>query len=179
MKNNKVVIRYAKALFAYALENKISKDIKKDMLLISNMLTLEKEIIKILNNPIIEDKKKEKIIITIFKNINKSTHRFIKFLFYKKRLSILNNVAKKYLEFFEEYQGNQEVKIITPVAITETIEREVIRKIKQTTDKNIQLKNIIDSTIIGGFVLQIGNKLYNASVSNQLKENILKQKFMS
>jgi len=177
MKGSKVSIRYAKAIFIYALENKISKHIEKDMLLISNTLDLEKKVVKILNNPTIEDEKKEKIIIAIFKNINESTRRFIKLLLYKKRLSILDSVAKKYLEIFEKYQGNQEVKIITPVAITESIKREVLKITKQMTNKNIQLKNVIDSAILGGFILQIGNTRYNASISNQLKE--LKQKFMN
>jgi F-type H+-transporting ATPase subunit delta len=48
-------------------------------------------------------------------------------------------------------------------------------KLKTLSSKEISLKKTVDETILGGFILRVGDQQYNASVSNQLNE--LKNKF--
>jgi F-type H+-transporting ATPase subunit delta len=45
-----------------------------------------------------------------------------------------------------------------------------LAKIATFSDKKITIENIVDPSIIGGFVLRIGDKQYNASVANRLQE---------
>jgi F-type H+-transporting ATPase subunit delta len=51
----------------------------------------------------------------------------------------------------------------------------VLAKIKEFSNKNITIQNVVDPSIIGGFVLRIGDKQFNASVASKLQS--LKQEF--
>jgi len=51
----------------------------------------------------------------------------------------------------------------------------VLNKVKELTRKEVTLENIVDESILGGFILRVGDKQYNASISNKL--NNLKKEF--
>ncbi len=55
------------------------------------------------------------------------------------------------------------------------LEAKVLAKIASFSNKNITIQNIVDPAIIGGFILRIGDKQYNASVANRLQT--LKREF--
>jgi F-type H+-transporting ATPase subunit delta len=61
------------------------------------------------------------------------------------------------------------------VALTGDLEKKVLAKVKELTGKNVTLKNIIDETVLGGFILRVGDLQYDASIANQL--NTLKREF--
>jgi F-type H+-transporting ATPase subunit delta len=65
--------------------------------------------------------------------------------------------------------------VTTAIPLTEDLKSKVLVKAKELTGKDVDVKNIIDETIIGGFILRIGDIQYNASIANQL--NKLKREF--
>jgi len=71
--------------------------------------------------------------------------------------------------------GVEVAKVTTAIALTAELERKVLATIATISDKKITIENIIDPAIIGGFILRIGDKQYNASVANRLQE--LKREF--
>ena len=84
-------------------------------------------------------------------------------------------MASKYLALYAEANGDQTAVVTTAVALEGDLEVKVLDKLKSLTGKNVTVKNIIDESIIGGFILRVGDLQYNASVSNQL--NKLKREF--
>ena len=53
--------------------------------------------------------------------------------------------------------------------MTPEIEAKVLSKVKQMTgSENVTINNTIDESIIGGFILRVGDLQYNASIANQL-----------
>jgi F-type H+-transporting ATPase subunit delta len=86
-----------------------------------------------------------------------------------KRASILAEVSKSYIELYQEQQGVKDVTVITAISLTDAMEKKVMAKVKELTGSDsVNLKNIIDPKILGGFVLRIGDVQYNASIANQL-----------
>ena len=61
------------------------------------------------------------------------------------------------------------------ITLTKELEEKVLAKVKALTNREVLLENIIDESIIGGFILQIGDKQYNASISGKLES--LRKKF--
>jgi F-type H+-transporting ATPase subunit delta len=55
------------------------------------------------------------------------------------------------------------------------LEAKVLAKVATLSDKKITIENTVDASIIGGFILRIGDKQYNASVANRLQ--VLKREF--
>ena len=48
-------------------------------------------------------------------------------------------------------------------------------KVKELTGKEVEVVNLIDESILGGFILRVGDIQYNASIANKL--NNLKREF--
>lgn len=59
--------------------------------------------------------------------------------------------------------------------MTSELETKVLAKIASFSNKKITIENIVDPAIIGGFILRMGDKQYNASVANSLQN--LKREF--
>ena len=59
--------------------------------------------------------------------------------------------------------------VTTAVPLSSALEKIVLAKAKELSKAEISLTNNVDPSIVGGFILRIGDLQYNASVSNQLE----------
>ena len=66
--------------------------------------------------------------------------------------------------------------VTTAIPLTDDLKSKVLAKAKELTGKDVTIKNIVEASIIGGFILRIGDIQYNASIANKL--NKLKREFI-
>ena len=118
---------------------------------------------------------KKLVLLEVFKTSNKTTQSLIDILDSNNRITILGHVASKYTELFDESKGIQLGTVTTAVALTADLKKQVLAKAKELTGKDVEVENIVDEDILGGFILRVGDKQYNASVANKL--NKLKREF--
>ena len=175
MAGARAAIRYAKAVLSLASDQKAADAVNKDMKLIASTIAESKELSSMLQSPVIPSSNKKVVLLDVFKNSNKATQSLIDVLDTNNRVDILGQVASKYNALFDESKGVQVATVTTAVALTAALKKEVLAKAKELTGKNVEVENIIDESILGGFILRIGDVQYNASVANQL--NKLKREF--
>jgi len=72
-------------------------------------------------------------------------------------------------------RGTQVATVTTAIPLTSDLKTKVLAKVKELTGKEAEVKNIIDETILGGFILRVGDIQYNASIANKLDK--LKREF--
>ena len=72
-------------------------------------------------------------------------------------------------------RGTQVATVTTAVPLTSDLKTKVLAKVKELTDKEAEVENIIDESILGGFILRVGDIQYNASIANKLDK--LKREF--
>ena len=168
-------IRYAKALLSLASDQKTAEVVNNDMKLIANTLAESKDLSEALQSPVIPSSVKKSILLDVFKSSNKTTLSLIDTLVTNNRINILVHVASKYNQLFDVSRGIEVATVTTVVALTADLKKQVLAKAKELTGKDVEVENIIDESILGGFILRIGDVQYNASVANQL--NKLKQEF--
>ncbi|MEZ4780306.1 MAG: ATP synthase F1 subunit delta [Flavobacteriaceae bacterium] len=92
-----------------------------------------------------------------------------------KRIELVESVAIKYSELYDIQNGKEKVVVTSAVPMTEDIEMKVLAKIKKLTNKAVTVENVIDESILGGFILRVGDVQYNASIANKLDK--LKREF--
>ncbi|KJD34135.1 ATP synthase subunit delta [Tamlana nanhaiensis] len=175
MSGARAAIRYAKAVFSLASDQNTTEVVNNDMKLIANTIAESKDLSDMLQSPVITSTVKQSVLNEVFKGTDKSTLSLINTLISNNRIAILNDVAVKFNQLFDASKGIELATVTTAVAITPAIEAKVLAKAKELTGKTVEIKNVIDDTILGGFILRIGDVQYNASVANQL--NKLKQEF--
>ncbi|MFV0541902.1 MAG: ATP synthase F1 subunit delta [Aestuariibaculum sp.] len=175
MAGARAAIRYAKAVLSLAVDNKTDEVVNKDMKLIAKTIAESSDLKEALLSPVITSSVKKTILLSVFSKTAKETTSLINTLVENNRVSILENIAVKYTQLFEAAKGIEVATVTTAIALDSKFEAQVIAKAKALTGKEIEVKNIIDKTIIGGFILRVGDKQYDASVANKLDK--LKREF--
>ena len=175
MAGARAAIRYAKAVLSLASDQNTAEVVNSDMKLIADTIAENKELNDMLQSPVITSSDKKAVLLEVFKASNKNTLDLISTLSTNNRISILQHVASKYNQLFDESKGIEIATVTTAVELSEDLKKKVLAKAKALTGKDVEVENIIDESILGGFILRIGDTQYNASVANQL--NKLKQEF--
>ena len=172
---SRAAIRYAKALLSLAKDQNVAEAVSKDMELITKTISESHELELLLKNAIVKSEDKKAILSKVFSGLNPDSVSLLNLLVENKRIDILNEVASKYTSLYDDYIGKEVATVITAVPMTNDMEIKVLAKVKELTPKSVELHNVIDESILGGFILRIGDKQYNASIANKL--NTLKREF--
>jgi F-type H+-transporting ATPase subunit delta len=168
MTGSRAAIRYAKAIFEMAQQAGTAQQVGEDMAVIASTINGNNELNDFINSPTISADIKESALKEIFANTQSITQGLFHLLHENKRFAILHNIASQYKQQYDVANGIEEATVTTAVEITPELEAKVLAKIKEFSDKKITLKNVVDPSIIGGFIIRIGDKQYNASVANRL-----------
>ncbi len=164
----RAAIRYAKAILELANEQNATEAVAKDMEQVAKTIATSRELQLMLQSPIVKTEDKKASLKAIFKDSHKLTLQLIDLLAANKRIALLGEVAKKYKVLFDELKGKEVAVVTTAFPLDSNLEKKVLAKVKELTNKEVELQNKIDESIIGGFILRVGDKQYNASISNQL-----------
>ena len=169
MSSTRAAIRYAKAILDLANSKSVATEVSQDMTLIANTIKENKELQDFIINPTLRNEVKNSALLEVFDSVNGLSKGLFQLLFENKRFEILESIAVEYNKLFDEANGVEVAKVTTAVAMTPELEAKVLAKIKEFSNKKVSIESTIDPTIIGGFILRIGDKQYNASVANRLQ----------
>ncbi|MDX1461499.1 MAG: ATP synthase F1 subunit delta [Marinirhabdus sp.] len=174
--SSRAAIRYAKAVLEQANEANLGEVVFGDMKSVSGTIDNSKELRNVLKNPIIKGEDKKKALHKIFENNSEVTKGLIDILTTNKRIALLGGVASSYVDLYNEAKGVKVARVTTAVPLSSELESKVLAKVKEMTGSDsVTIENTIDESIIGGFILRVGDLQYNASIANQL--DTLKREF--
>lgn len=169
MAGTRAAIRYAKAILDMANSSGVAKEVSNDMILIASTIKSNAELNDFIQNPTTKADVKQNALLEVFAQTNNVTKGLFQLLFDNKRFEILEAIATEFNRLFDEMNGIEVAKVTTAAELTPELEAKILAKIKEFSDKTITIESIVDPSIIGGFILRIGDKQYNASVANRLQ----------
>jgi F-type H+-transporting ATPase subunit delta len=168
MTGSRAAIRYAKAILEMAQASGTAPQVNEDMALIASTIHSNGELSGFIGSPTIKANVKEAALKEVFAGTQNITQGLFQLLHENKRFDILAQIAAEYKIQFDVMNGVEVATVTTAFPITPELEAKVLSKVKEFSDKKITLKNIVDPAIIGGFILRIGDKQFNASIANRL-----------
>ena len=179
MKETRVAQRYAKSLISLAEERNILELVKEDMQTIIAVCEENHDFTSMLKNPIVKPDRKTLILHQIFeKEVCELSLALINLVVQKRREAILGAIADNFMDLYNELKNIVKASVVTAIAITDDIKAQVLTQLKCVVgDSEVLLEERVDETIIGGFVLRIGDREFNASIANKLLQ--LKREFVS
>jgi len=175
MKTSRAAIRYAKALLLESVEKDSTEQIFYDMELIKNTFYNNIDLKYMVESRVIKNSIKLSSLNLIFKQLSSLSLSLIKVLYDNNRINLLDIIAIKYIERYKEFKGIQSATVTTAIPLNDELENQVLETISKLTNKKTTLINKVDQSLIGGFVLRVGDIEYNASFKNKLKN--IKQEF--
>ena len=166
---SRAAIRYAKAIYEIADEENFIKEIFNDMIRINKLNRDSSDFKNLLSNSIIDNFDKKKAILSLLEKNNSITEKLLDLLIHNKRVAIISDIASCFLQLYNKNNNIKEAIVITASPIDKDLEKKILSQIKIPAAKSINLINLVDSSIIGGFIIRYDGKEYNASIKQNLK----------
>lgn len=87
----------------------------------------------------------------------------------RKRLDEVSSLADEFVVLSNNAQGIEDAKVYSTRPLTEEEHASISSTFaKKIGKQSLRIENIIDPSLIGGLRLQIGNRIYDSSVSTKL-----------
>jgi F-type H+-transporting ATPase subunit delta len=171
MTTNKIALRYAKSWIHLALEQKEIETAWADAKVLKNLLKENADFAGFVRSPVISYDKKKKILSALFDGkLSKLTLLFLQLLVTKHREFHLPAIVESFLLQYKSLKEISTIKVISAQPL-EKEEQEKIIKLASSSGigfKNMELETAIDESLIGGFVIELEDYVYDASVKNQI-----------
>ncbi len=172
MNNPRLAGRYAKSLLDLAIEQGQLDIVYADVKFLMNICKSNPDFVSVLKSPVIKVDKKEKIIESITNGrVSNLTSLFIQLLVRKARESNLPEIVKAFIEQYNKLKDIHHVKVTTAIPLTAEAEQVILSKVRSNTPiKNIELETLVDDELIGGFKLEVGGTLVDATILRDLND---------
>lgn len=176
MSEIRIASRYAKSLIELAQERGELEQVKEDMDMFAKVLDQSRDLKLLMRNPVVKSDKKLAVINAIFKGkVNDLTLVFFEIMARKSRESVLVFIAPEFTNQYNVYKGITTASVTTAVPLSEELRNELGQRLVAQTGQRVELEEKIDPTLIGGFVLRVGDQQIDSSVKYNL--NKLRNKF--
>ena len=176
MPSPRIAARYAKSLMDLSIEQNQLEAVYTDMKWLQEVCKQNRDFVNMLRSPIIKADAKQKIVAAITdKSVSALTASFNKLVIAKGRERILPEIASAFIDAYKQHKGIHTLFLTTASPISDGTRQALVEQVKKTAGfQQVELHEKIDPALIGGFVLQVGDKLVDASIAYDLK-NIAKQ----
>ncbi len=172
MSVTRIASRYAKSLLDLAVEQKKLDRILKDVESLKEA-TDNQDFHLLLKSPIISKGKKADVFKALFaERFDEMSMRFIHLILNKGRESYIPDIAKEFIEQYRTMNSISIVKVTTATPLSETALEQIKTKLlaSSETGKNVEIVTKVNPDILGGFVIEINDKLYDDSVAHKLEK---------
>jgi F-type H+-transporting ATPase subunit delta len=170
MSEIRVAARYAKSLYDLAIERNLLEKVEQDAIAFLDLCHSNRAFTNMLKSPIVHLDKKWHILDRAFTGkFSPLTMEFFKIVLRKKRDHVLPDIFRQYMEMFYANKNIIKATVYSAVPLSETLKTEIQSFLAKRTQATIELRNEINSDLLGGFVLKYEDKLVDASVSTQLR----------
>lgn len=170
MLNGALAKRYARALFELAGQMKVLDQIDAELKEFSALLAEHQEMYTILNHPNIGLSDKKTIVTNICKGYSQTTLTFLCLLVESRRQNLFAMISREFARMADAARNMVEVKLISAAPLTDQQEKDLIQALAAQTGGNIRLIKAVDSDLIGGVKLQIGDTVIDGTVQTALSK---------
>ena len=165
---SRAAIRYAKAMYDIANEENSINEVYKDMNFINELNSGYLDFKNLLSNSQINFQDKKKLILSLIKQSNSLTEKLIDLLIHNKRVKIIGDIASSFIQLYNKHNNIKEATIITASPINNDLESEILSMINIKDANSVNITNVVNPNIIGGFIVRFDGKEYNASIKQNL-----------
>jgi len=170
MNEGKIITRYAKAVFQLAIDKNMLEPVSKDMESIFEVCKQLPEFKQIMGTPVLIPSKKIEIFDSLFaKSFNPLSLSFYHLVINHRRELFLSDISRMFLQIYRKHKGIKTATLTTAIGIDEKTRASILQSLKcYSVNNQVVLNETIEPKIIGGFILNIDDMHFDASVSSSL-----------
>lgn len=158
-------------MFDIAKEQNKLEEFGNELRTIRDTLQLNPDLRKFLEHPLVPSKSKKETIHQIFSDdVSPMVLQFLYVIIDRRREAAIMAAIDGYIDLYRSAQNIEVAKIHVVKELTAEEEAKLIAGLEKMTGKKIDPLYYIDPSIIGGVVIQIGDRLIDGSLERQLRD---------
>ena len=170
MRDVRVAKPYARALFDAATEQQVVAQIVEDAHQLIELAEASPDFDEFVRNPIVSPQFKSETFQQILSEaIHPLSLNFLLLLTSKQRERWLVSALQIFLAIVDEKEGRLVAHVTTAIPLTEIQQTDLINKLSAYSGKQVRLEVNVDAAIKGGFILRLGDTIFDGSVATQLQ----------
>jgi F-type H+-transporting ATPase subunit delta len=166
---------YARALFDAAKEKNRLAHVHEEL---GDFVAATREVPELralLENPEIDHRTKQAALEELLSGGEELVRNFLLVLVDKGRAPQLEEVAREFDALVAAEERRLEVELTTAYELSDAEAKEILSQIESQSGRQVEATRRVDPSIIGGFVLQAGSMLVDASIRGRFER--LRQEF--
>jgi F-type H+-transporting ATPase subunit delta len=168
---SRVASRYAKAFVSVALNGQDQAKLYEDANFVLNTITDSRDLALALQSPIIKADKKAAILKEIFSaKVSDLTNKLFDLVVDRNRTDALKEIMESILKEFDVVKNIQRATVVTSSPLAADTKAVLVEKVAKSTGKTVELEEKVDPTLIGGYILTVGDRQLDCSVKTQLQQ---------
>jgi F-type H+-transporting ATPase subunit delta len=169
MQPSKPARRYAGAAFGLAQELGCAQAFLSDMAELARLIGESPELAGFLTNYSIPRQKRSGILESLFRaRVHDLTWRFLRFVEEKRRTGLLAEIVEALHDLSAQEAGIRKALLTTAMPLEEPDLRMLTARIEQLAGGPVDLKAVVKPSLVGGFCVQIGDRLHDLSIAASL-----------
>lgn len=161
--------RYANSLLQYAISMEQEEEVYDKMILLSELFWKVPRLRSTIINPAISRQDKKNVLTTACGgNIPSSLSRMIDLILKNEREDVLLYIVLRFIELYRQHFNIQSGKLVTAVEVDSGTQMRLVERISEIVNAQVEIQPVVDPTIIGGFILTLGDLRWDASISGEL-----------
>lgn len=170
MRDIRVAKPYARALYEAASEQDALDAIIADVDKLRGLIEQSEELTQLIHSPVLSPQFKDEAFQQLFADaMHPLTINFFKLLALKQRERYLIAIMDVFSAIVDEAAGRLVAKVTTAVPITPEQEERLTAQLSAYSGKQVRLESTTDAQIQGGFIVQLDDTVFDASVASQLQ----------
>ncbi|CDQ38304.1 MULTISPECIES: F0F1 ATP synthase subunit delta [Virgibacillus] len=165
-----VAKRYAEALFQLGKEKATLDKLLDELRVVKKVVEHNQDLYRFLMHPRITNDKKKQFIDEVFQGLQANVIHTLKLLVERHRIEMTSSIIDHFIQLVNDANGIAEATVYSVRELTDEEHKELENRFAaRFNKKQIQLTNMVDSSLIGGLKIRIGNTIYDGTVSGKLK----------
>jgi len=161
---------YSEALFDVAREHDALDEIRDQLGEVADAIAVDRDLQVFFFSPYFSSAEKRDGIGKTISGANPELVNFLELLAEKHRMPALFRIRRRFDELWDIENERLEVTLTSAIELDSTVVESVGAEIERKTGKTIELNSRVDESIIGGLVLQVGNRVLDASIRHRLEK---------
>ena len=162
--------RYSQAVFRIALDSKELNRWQSDLRRIASLVK-DVALLALLENPEVRFDDKAKVLSERLGDINPLALKLVSELVAKGRLAVISDIADEYQRLLDNYrgiEGAEVAEVTTAIPLDDEDRLRLAQRLTSIVGKPVVLKPKVDSSLIGGIIIRVGDKLIDGSIRSKL-----------
>ena len=164
-----VASRYGLALFSLAIDSHKVDEWQKEVRELSTIFRENSDFIMILGSSFLSLEERGEILKKSLKGVDPEIIALILVVMENNRTSSLLDIFDSFNSYCNEDKGISEGYVYSTLRLEQSVINQIEAKISKIEHKKVELKNIIDPTLIGGVKIVVHDRIYDGSVKHHLE----------